>query len=89
MRIEWDEDKNQRLLASRGISFEVVEEILAEGVYEIRPHSDQARYPGQVLLLFEFREHTWVCPADSRAGRMTLTTIYPFRKYHREWGRNG
>lgn len=88
MRIEWDEEKNQRLLAARGIAFEVVEEILIDGAYEIRTHPNQKRYPDQVLLIFEFRDYTWVCPAESRGDRLTLKTIYPSRKYHRERRKN-
>lgn len=88
LQIEWDEDKNQHLLASRGITFEVVEEILTEGAYDIREHPNQERYPGQVLLIFEFEEYTWVCAAEPRDDRLTLKTIYPSRKYHRERRRN-
>lgn len=88
LQIEWDEDKNRHLLASRGITFEVVEEILTEGAYDIREHPNQERYPGQVLLIFEFEEYTWVCAAEPRGDRLTLKTIFPSRKYHRERRRN-
>ena len=41
----------------------MVEQVLEEGTYEIRAHPDREHHPNQVLLIFEFRAYTWVCPA--------------------------
>ena len=83
MRIEWDAAKNRLLWGARKIGFEVVEQVLEEGTYEIRAHPDRQRHPNQILLIFEFRAYTWVCPAVRSADALTLKTVYPSRKYHR------
>ena len=77
------QDRRQKRSSSGGRRNEVVEQVLEEGTYEIRAHPDREHHPNQVLLIFEFRAYTWVCPAVRSADCLTLKTVYPSRKYHR------
>jgi len=83
VKIQWDESKNQRLAAERGVSFEIGEQLFEEGDYEIRSHPNPDRYPNQILLVFPYRRYMWVCPATLDGEVLFLKTIYPSRKYHR------
>ena len=77
MRIEWDAAKNRLLWGARKIGFEVVEQVLEEGTYEIRAHPDRERHPTQILLIFEFRAYTWVCPAVRSADVLNVENCLP------------
>ena len=57
------QDRRQKRSSSGRRRNEVVEQVLEEGTYEIRAHPDREHHPNQVLLIFEFRAYTWVCPA--------------------------
>ena len=89
MRIDWDERKNRRLTEERGISFEVVQQVIEDGGYEIRAHPDPERYPDQILLIFRYRDYTWVCPAVRGRDSLFLKTVYPSRKYDHLWRKRG
>jgi len=84
MRIDWSEEKNQYLIKTRGISFEVVNEVLIGGSFIVKPHPNQEKYPGQIIILFEYEEYWWVCPAVELKDGFFLKTMYPSRKVKKE-----
>jgi hypothetical protein len=80
MKIEWNEEKNRHLLHTRGISFEVVEELILDGSVIIEPHPNQKKYSGQIILVFRYEDYWWVCPAIELEDGFFLKTIFPSRK---------
>jgi len=84
MKIDWNEDKNKHLLRTCGISFEIVSEIIIDGSMVIEPHPNQKKYPGQIIILFEYAEYWWVCPAEELDDGFFLKTVYPSRKLKKE-----
>lgn len=81
----WDPEKNERLKAERGISFEqVVLHIERGDVLGLYGHPNQAKYPNQRVLVVEIGNYAFLVPfVDSEEGRF-LKTIIPSRKATRE-----
>jgi uncharacterized DUF497 family protein len=84
MNIAWNEEKNQFLMNTRGISFEIVEELIRDDSVLLEPHPDQEKYPGQIIIIFNYDNYWWVCPAVEFNDGFFLKTIYPSRKVSRE-----
>jgi uncharacterized DUF497 family protein len=83
---QWNAAKNALLKAERGISFEqVVMHIESGDLLDVYEHPNQARYPGQQLLVVRVGEHACVVPfVETTEGRF-LKTIIPSRKATREY----
>ena len=83
---QWNTDKNEQLKAERGVSFEqVVMHIESGDLLDVYEHPNQARYPGQQLLVVRVGEYACVVPfVETTEGRF-LKTIIPSRKATREY----
>lgn len=82
--IVWDEAKNEKLAAERGIRFEdVVFEIVSGHVLDILEHRVRKN---QKILVVNLGERVYAVPflLDSE-GNMILKTIYPSRKLQRRY----
>ena len=85
-RYQWSAEKNAQLKAERGISFEqVVMHIEGGDLLDVYEHPNQARYPGQQILVVRVGAYACVVPfVESAEGRF-LKTIIPSRKAAREY----
>ena len=82
----WDPDKNERLKAGRGISFEeIVLAIEEDGLKDILVHPNQRRYPGQVVLVVAYRDYAFLVPSIEEDTHYFLKTIIPSRKATRDY----
>jgi uncharacterized DUF497 family protein len=83
---QWNTDKNEQLKAERGVSFEqVVMHIEGGDLLDVYEHPNQARYPGQQILIVRIGAYVWVVPfVETDDGRF-LKTIIPSRKATREY----
>ncbi len=82
----WNPDKNDRLKAGRGISFEeIVLAIEEDGPKDILVHPNQRRYPGQVVLVVAYRGYVFLVPSVEESKHYFLKTIMPSRKATREY----
>jgi len=79
MEFVWDSAKNERLLSERGIGFEqVVEAYVAGNFSAISMHSNQAKYPGQYMMVIEIDDYLCRVPFVWKdASTALLKTIYP------------
>lgn len=77
----WEQEKNDRLKAERGIGFEqVVMHIERGDILDIYEHPNQKRYQNQQILVVEIEEYAYLVPfVESAEGRF-LKTIMPSRK---------
>ena len=83
---QWNADKNEQLKTERGISFEqVVMHIEGGDLLDVYEHANQARYPGQQILIVRVGEYAWVVPFVETADGRFLKTIIPSRKATREY----
>jgi uncharacterized DUF497 family protein len=78
---EWDQKKNERLKAERGISFEqVVMHIERGDILDIYEHPDREKYPGQQILVVRIQDYAYLVPfIESRSSKF-LKTIIPSRR---------
>ena len=84
--IRWNPDKNDRLKAGRGISFEeIVLAIEEDGLKDILVHPNQRRYPGQVVLVVAYRDYVFLVPSVEESTHYFLKTIIPSRKATRDY----
>ena len=83
---EWSEEKNEWLKRTRGLSFEeVVDQIRQHNVLAADDHPNQARYPGQVMIVVNLREYAYSVPAVRIEKGFFLKTIFPSRKATRDY----
>lgn len=83
---QWDNEKNERLKAERGLSFEqAVMHIQKRDPLGVYDHPNQKRYPGQQILIIQIRDYVFLVPfAESVDGRF-LKTIITSRKATRHY----
>jgi uncharacterized DUF497 family protein len=76
----WDEAKNERLKAERGIGFEdIVFHIQRGDLLDVVDHPNRERYPGQRLYVVRRDEYVYLVPfVEDEQGRF-LKTIIPSR----------
>jgi len=83
---KWNHNKNKKLKAERGISFEqVVMHIERGDVLDIVAHPNQTKYPNQQILVIEINEYAYLVPfVEDEKGKF-LKTIIPSRKATRDY----
>lgn len=88
-RINWNSEKNRKLLSERGISFEVIEEYISKGhVISIKEHPNQKDYPGQRIFLLNIVDYIYLVPFIENDYEIFLKTIIPSRKATKEYLEN-
>ncbi len=79
--ISWNAEKNARLKAERGVSFEdVVFHIMAGDILDTVDHPNQDRYPGQQLHVIAIEEYVYLVPFVESEEEVFLKTVIPSRK---------
>ncbi len=83
---KWDNQKNEKLKAERGISFQqIVMHIERGDVLDLVAHPNQKKYPGQQIIVVEINEYAYLVPfVESSEGKF-LKTIIPSRKATRDY----
>ena len=88
----WTREKNEKLKAERGLSFEqVILHIERGDVIDVLTHPNQAKYPNQQMLVVKIKDYLYLVPfVEDESGKF-LKTIIPSRKATREYsgGENG
>ena len=86
---DWNEDKNQRLVEQRGISFERVISAIEQGaLVDVLEHPNQERYGGQMIYVVDIEQYIYLVPFVTRSdGSRFLKTIIPSRKATRDYGK--
>lgn len=79
---DWDNKKNEKLKAERGISFEEVANAIVEGhLLTTIDHPNIKKYSKQRIFIVEFDEYAYAVPYVEDSEKLFLKTIYPSRKY--------
>ncbi len=80
--IDWDEAKNIKLKAERGVSFDDILTALETGnLLDRIAHPNQKLYPGQQILVVSLNEYVFLVPFVEDNEKLFLKTIYPSRKF--------
>ena len=84
--IEWNEEKNQSLIEIRGVSFDLIAQLIREGdILDVYDHPNQERYPGQQMLVVRIDDYAYLIPFVTQNGHIFLKTIMPSRKATRKY----
>lgn len=77
----WSHEKNLKLKAERGISFDQVAMHIERGdVLDVIQHKNQKRYPNQKILVVEIDNYAYLVPFIEDDKGKFLKTIIPSRK---------
>lgn len=90
--IDFAPEKNEWLKLNRGVCFDDVANLwVYEGWVSILPHSDQQKYPGQLMAIFKIKEEYYVVPfvADHDKQSVFLKTLYPSRQARKRFNKEG
>jgi hypothetical protein len=80
----WSPEKNAQLIAERELCFEaVVVAIEAGELLDVLEHPNQARYPGQQILVVRINNYVHLVPYVDAGDHLFLKTIIPSRKAQR------
>jgi len=83
--ILWDEAKNKKLKASRGVSFEDVAQIILDKKY--LAVLENPVHPEQMIFIVRHKSYTYVVPFIIDVGNnIVLKTVFPSRKFHKLYG---
>jgi uncharacterized DUF497 family protein len=86
----WDQAKNEKLKAERGIGFEdIVFHIERGDVLDILEHPKPDRYAGQRIFVVRRDDYAYLVPFVEDDRFVFLKTIIPSRKATREYLREG
>ena len=82
MKFEFEEEKNAKLLAERGIGFEEIIQAIADGgLLSVTDHHNLGKYPNQKILYVHFGSEVYVVPCVEKNNDVIfLKTIFPSRK---------
>ena len=85
-RFDWNQEKNEQLVAQRGISFERVVSAIEQGsLVDVLNHPNQQRYPGQMIYVVDVEQYLYLVPfVTDTDGTRFLKTIIPSRKATRD-----
>ena len=82
MVFDWDQNKNQRLIEERNISFERIVVAIDSGkLVDILQHHNQKKYQDQLLLIVEIDNYIWVVPTIEKKDSYFMKTAFPSRKF--------
>ena len=80
-QINWNAEKNQRLMSERGVSFEdVVFALHSGGLLDDGLHPNREKYPNQRLFVVRIEDYAWLVPYVENDREFFLKTIIPSRK---------
>jgi uncharacterized DUF497 family protein len=78
---DWNDEKNQLLKKSRGVSFEQVELAIASGdLVDRLKHPNSEKYPNQMIFLVKIEDYIYSVPFVEDEEKIFLKTIIPNRK---------
>lgn len=87
---DWNEEKNSRLKACRGVGFEDVVLAISENqLTAVIDHPNQKKYRGQKIFVIILNDYAYLVPFVEDAQKIFLKTIFPSRKYTREYVEKG
>lgn len=81
MEFDWSPEKNEWLKRKRGISFEDIALLLADGhLWKVMDHPNQSQYPNQKVFLIPIDGYIHFVPYVMDEDTFFLKTAIPSRK---------
>lgn len=84
--VNWNTEKNIRLKAERGVSFEEVLSAMSHGgILDVQDHPNAGQHPNQHMLVVRIRGYAYLVPFVETESEIFLKTIIPSRKATRNY----
>ena len=84
--INWNVEKNQELITTRGVSFEDVAFYLQQGaLLDDLEHSNPEKYSNQRIFVLEIDGYVYLVPYVEDKKEIFLKTIIPSRKATKQY----
>lgn len=84
--INWNSDKNRKLIVERGISFEDIVFSLQSGcLLDDILHPNSEKYPTQRVFVVEVDDYAYLVPYVENDEEIFLKTIIPSRKATKQY----
>jgi len=84
--VNWNTEKNIRLKAERGVSFEEVLSAMShDALLDVLDHPNAEQYPDQRMLVVRIRGYAYLVPFVETDSEVFLKTIIPSRKATRKY----
>jgi hypothetical protein len=85
-KINWNLEKNDKLIAERGIGFDDVIYHFAQGnLLDDIEHPNQEKYPNQSIFILEINNYVYLVPYVENDTEQFLKTIIPSRKLTKKY----
>lgn len=82
----WNDEKNQQLIADRGVSFEDIVYFIQQGqLLDDLRNPNQEKYPNQRILIIEVDSYAYLVPYVENDEELFLKTIIPSRKATKQY----
>jgi uncharacterized DUF497 family protein len=86
VEFSWSAEKEERLKAARGVSFEEVQTAIEEGgLIDVVPNPDPEQ-PRGLMYIVLMRGYTWVVPFHRDGHTIVLHTAFPDRRMMNRYG---
>ena len=86
----WSPEKNEVLISTRGISFEMIVVAIEAGrLIDVLAHPNQPKYPLQQILVVVCDSYAYLVPFVEEENHFFLKTIIPSRKATRDYLNRG
>ena len=77
----WNNEKNEKLRAERGVSFEETVLAIEQGqLLDILEHPNKEKYINQNIFVVKIYNYVWLIPFVENENEVFLKTIIPSRK---------
>ena len=84
--INWNPEKNQQLIANRGVSFEDVVFYLQQGaLLDDIEHPNEDKYSGQRIFVINIEGYVYLVPYVETRKEIFLKTVIPSRKATKQY----
>ncbi len=84
--INWDPDKNRKLIEERNISFEnVIFSLQSGGLLDDMVHPNKDQYPHQRVFVVAIGEYVYLVPYVETDEEIFLKTVVPSRKATKQY----
>ncbi len=85
-RVEWSKVKNKSLMKLRGVSFEIIADLISTNkLVDDYKHPNQEKYPNQRVIVVIIGEYYYYVPYVQDDENIFLKTIIPSRKINRKY----
>ncbi len=85
--LNWNREKNDKLIIDRGVSFEEVAFLIESG--HILGIEENPGKPNQKIYVLDINNYAFIVPFVERENDIFLKTIFPSRKYTKRFGLKG